>query len=293
MRQTARTAGSVAVLALLVGACVFAALTGPAVSLRTRTQALSQTLAAASPITKTVQIDAPWDEFTASVNTGNQGYFGFGESVNLTPSQFTETQHEIGRGLARLPVPLARRRLVRPGQPLAAGGRRGRAARVHRGDSPPQMEMVYRNALPANAQLVAGSYAHGAPPRGALAGAVTTQMAARFGLHPGSRVVLTIPTGPIRIVVTAIVRIRGPNSSFWAKDSTVGLPSLITGRGTCNCWVGSIFADPDQFVAMQNALGSSSIDIQWLYPLAVGGVSADGAQALLDNLNRARRSRPG
>ena len=149
------------------------------------------------------------------------------------------------------------------------------------------MEVVYRNALPANAQLVAGSYAHGAPPRGALAGAVTTQMAARFGLHPGSRVVLTIPTGPVQIVITAIVRIRGPNSSFWAKDSTVGLPSRITGRETCNCWGGSIFADPDQFVAMQNALGSSSIDIQWVYPLAVGGVGADGAQALLNNLNRA------
>ena len=149
------------------------------------------------------------------------------------------------------------------------------------------MQVVYRNTLPANAQLVAGSYAHGAPPRGGLAGAVTTQMAARFGLHPGSRVVLTIPTGPVRIVITAIVRIRGPNSSFWAKDSTVGLPSLITGRGTCNCWAGSIFADPDQFVAMENALGSSSMDIQWVYPLAVGGVGADGAQALLDNLNRA------
>ena len=32
---------------------------------------------------------------------------------------------------------------------------------------------------------------------------------------------------------------------------------------------------------MQNALGSSSIDIQWTYPLAVGDVDADGAQALL------------
>ena len=60
MRQTARTAGSVAVLALLVGACVFAALAGPAVSLRTRTQALSQTLAGASPTTRSVQIDASW-----------------------------------------------------------------------------------------------------------------------------------------------------------------------------------------------------------------------------------------
>ena len=149
------------------------------------------------------------------------------------------------------------------------------------------MEVVYRNTLPANAQLVAGSYPHGALPRGALAGAVTTQMAARFGLHPGSRVVLTIPTGPVRIVITAIVRIRGPNSSFWAKDSTVGLPSRVTGPDTCNCWAGSVFADPDQFVAMQNALGSSSIDIQWVYPLATGGVGADGAQALLDDLNRA------
>jgi putative ABC transport system permease protein len=159
--------------------------------------------------------------------------------------------------------------------------------------SPPMMEVVYRNALPANAQVVAGSYAHGAPPRGALAGTVTTQMAARFGLRPGSRVVLTIPTGPVKIVITAIVRIRGPNSSFWAKDSTVGLPSLITGRGTCNCWGGSIFADPDQFVAMQKVLGSSTIDMQWLYPLAVGGVSADGAQALLNNLNRAAMIPPG
>ena len=86
MRQTARTAGSLLVLALLVCACVFAAMTGPAVSLRTRTQALSQTLAATSPIIKTVQVDAPWDQFTAAVNTGNSGYFGFGQSVNLTPA---------------------------------------------------------------------------------------------------------------------------------------------------------------------------------------------------------------
>ena len=280
-------------LALLVGACVFAALTGPAVSLRTRTQALSQTLAATSPIIKIVQVDASWDEFTAAVNIGNSGYFGFGQAVNLTPSQFAETQREIGRGLAKLPLPLAAGAwagLASHLLPVAAGA--GPLAFIGV-DSPPIMEVVYRNALPANAQVVAGSYAHGAPPRGALAGTVTTQMAARFGLRPGSRVVLTIPTGPVKIVITAIVRIRGPNSSFWARDSTVGLPSLITGRGTCNCWGGSIFADPDQFVAMQRALGSSSIGIRWVYPLAVGGLGADGAQGLLNNLNRAATIPPG
>jgi putative ABC transport system permease protein len=286
MGQTARAA-SMLVLALLVCACVFAAMTGPAVSLRTRTQALSQTMGAASPIVKTVQVDAPWDEFTADMNPDNQGLLGVGGSVNLTPGQLAETQHEIGRGLARLSVPLAAgawsgltSRLL----PVAAGA--GPLAFVGV-ISPPQMELVYRNALAANAQLVAGSYAHGALPSGVLAGAVTTPMAARFGLHPGSRVVLTIPTGPVRIVITAIVRIRGPNSSFWAKDSTVGLPSLVTGPDTCNCWGGSIFADPDQLVAMQNALASSAIDIQWVYPLAVDGISADGAQGLLGDLNRA------
>jgi hypothetical protein len=179
MRQTARTAGSVAVLALLVSACVFAAMTGPAVSLRTRTQALSQTLAAASPIIKTVQVEAQWDQFTASVAAGSSGYFGFGQSMNLTPGQLAATQHEIGRGLAKLPLPLgagAWAGLASHLLPVAAGA--GPLAFIGV-ISPPEMEVVYRNALPANAQLVAGSYAHGAPPRGALAGAVTTQMAAR------------------------------------------------------------------------------------------------------------------
>jgi putative ABC transport system permease protein len=286
MRQTARIAGSVAVLALLVGACVFAALTGPAVSLRTRTQALSQTMATTSPIIKTVQVDAPWDSFTNAINVSNGG-FGLGNQEDLTPAQLTTTQREIGRGLARQAVPLAAGAwsgLASHLLPVAAGAGPLAFAEVN---EPPEMEVAYRNALPANAQLVAGSYAHGAPPRGGLAGAVTTQMAARFGLHPGSRVVLSVPAGPIRILITAIVRIHEPDSAFWTKDATVGTPSRNVGRGTCNCWVGSIFADPDQFVAVQNSLGSSSIDIQWVYPLAVGGLSADGTQALLDDLNRA------
>jgi putative ABC transport system permease protein len=284
MRQTARTAGSVAVLALLVCACVFAALTGPAVSLRTRTQALSQTLAAANPIIKTVQVDAPWDQFTAAINTSNQGYFGLGGPGNLTPAQFAATQREIGRGLAALPVPLAAGAwagLATHLLPVAAGA----GPRTFTG-TPPELELVYRDTLPANAQLVAGGYTHATLPRGALAGAVTTQIAARFGLHPGSRVVLTIPTGPVRIVITAIVRIPDATSAFWAKDRTVAVPSIIH-AGNSEFWVAGVFADPDQLVAMQSAFGSSSIDIQWVYPLAAGGVGADGVRALLNNLNRA------
>jgi putative ABC transport system permease protein len=286
MRQSACTAGSLAVLALLVCACVFAAMTGPAVSLRTRSQALSQTLAATKPVTKAVELDAPWDQFTSSINVGNSGYLGQGGTV-LTAPQLALTQRQIGRGLAKLPLPLAAgawagltTRLL----PVAAGAGPGAFIGVN---APPEMELVYRNTLPANAQLAVGSYTHEPLPRGVLAGTVTTQMAARFGLHVGSRVKLTVPTGPVNIIITAIVRIRGANSSFWAKDSTVGIPSRVTGPYTCNCWGGSIFADPDQLVVMQNGLGSSAIDMQWMYPLAAGGVGADGVQALLDDLNRA------
>jgi putative ABC transport system permease protein len=272
------------VLALLVCACVFAAMTGSAVSLRTRSQALRQTLAATSPIIKTVQVDAPWDEFTAYMNTNNPGYLGLGQSANLTPTQLAETQREIGQGLARVPLPLAAGAwsgLVSHLLTVAAGA----GPRTFTG-TPPQLEMVYRNALSAHATLVAGSYAHGALPSGALAGAATTQMASRFGFHPGSRVVVAIPTGPVKVVITAIVRMRAPNSAFWTKDSTVGIPYLMH-AGDTQFWVGGVFMDPDQLVAMQNALGSSAIDMQWLYPLAVGGVDADGVQALLANLNRA------
>jgi putative ABC transport system permease protein len=272
------------VLALLVCACVFAAMTGPAVSLRTRSQALRQTLAATSPIIKTVQVDAPWDEFTSYMNTNNSGYLGLGQSSNLTPRQLAQTQREIGQGLARLPLPLgagAWSGLVTHLLTVAAGA----GPRTFTG-TPPQLEMVYRNALSAHATLVAGSYAHGALPSGALAGAVTTQMASRFGFHLGSRVVVAIPTGPVKVVITAIVRMRAPNSAFWTKDSTVGIPYLMR-AGDIQFWVGGVFMDPDQLVAMQNALGSSAIDMQWQYPLAVGGVDADGVQVLLDNLNRA------
>jgi putative ABC transport system permease protein len=272
------------VLALLVCACVFAAMTGPAVSLRTRTQALSQTMTAESPIVKTVQLDAPWDQFTASMSSANPGYLGLGESVNLTPGQLAQTQREIGQGLARLSLPTtagAWSGLVTHLLTVTAGA----GPRTFTG-TPPQLELVYRNALSANATLVAGSFAHGVLPSGVLTGAVTTQMAARFGFHPGSRVMVTIPTGPVKIVITAIVRMRGATSPFWMKDSTVWLPDLMRG-GNTEWWVGGVFMDPDQLVAMQKVLGSSAIDMQWLFPLAVGGVSADGTQALLDNLTRA------
>jgi putative ABC transport system permease protein len=290
MRQPTRGAGSTLVLALLVGACAFAAMTGPAVSLRTRTQALRQTLAAASPVTKTVSAEAPWSSFASAINpNGQQNYLGFGQPVDLSATQLTQSRREIGQGLAATGVPLAgyawaglASRLL----PVAAGA----GPRTDTG-TPPQMEVLYRDTLTANAHLVAGSYTPGKLPRGVLAGAVTTQTAFRFGLHPGSRVVLTQPTGPVSIVITAIVRIRGATSAFWTKEPTAGIPSLMI-QGFVHFWVGGIFADPGQLAVMQNVFGSGALDLQWQYPIAVGAVSADAAQDLLADLNRASSGPP-
>ena len=56
--------------------------------------------------------------------------------------------------------------------------------------------------------FAAGRYTAAPAPGGALPVAVTTQTAARFGVRPGSRLVLITPSAPVSLVVTAIVTAR-------------------------------------------------------------------------------------
>ena len=67
-RIVGTAAGSALALALLVCGCVFAALTGPALSLHTRTQALHQTEAGFASTTKTLQVTGTWGDFTGSLH---------------------------------------------------------------------------------------------------------------------------------------------------------------------------------------------------------------------------------
>src|SRR5208337_121331 len=53
-----------------------------------------------------------------------------------------------------------------------------------------------------------------------------------------------------------------------------------------------VFADPGALAAMQNALSGPGLAMQWELPLAVGGVNADQAQGLSDDLNRATTATP-
>jgi putative ABC transport system permease protein len=283
-RVVGAAAGSTLALALLVCGCVFAAMAGPALSLHTRSQALQQTLAGLSGTTTTVQVSTNWANFTGPlIDSGTR------TGPNLTVSELGDTTREIGDGLGALRLPLAAGQwagLTTKLSIVSGAGPRAQAA------LPPRLEVVYRDPLTSNAQLAAGTYASAAVPAGMLAVAATTQTAARFGLRPGTRISVATPSGPVGLFVTAILRERTPSSAFWTQDPTVGTPALNGAFTLFPYWVGGVFADPGQLAAMQDAFGGPGMNLNWEFPLTVGGVSADQVQGLADALNRAATTTP-
>ena len=283
-RTTGAAASSTLALALLVGGCVFAALAGPALSLHTRTEALHQTLAGLSATAKTVQATAPWDEFTSPA-----GAF-LGTQRDMTAGEFSTTTREMGRGLSALPLTLAAGAWA--GLTTNLFGVTSGAAATAQAQAPPKLEVVYRDALTSNTRVVAGTYASTAAPAGALAVAVTTQIAARFGVHPGSRMQVQTVLGPVTLFVTATLAERAPASTFWAQDIIAGTPELNEPFNGKSYWVAGVIADPDQLAAMQDIFGGAGLEVNWVFPLAVGGVNADAAQGYYGALNRATTSVP-
>ena len=223
-RTVGYAAGGTLALGLLVCGCVFAAMAGPALSLHTRTQALQQTMAGVSDTTKAVQVSDDWEDFTSPLNS-NTGFEGIGEGEDLSLSTLSLATSEMGRGFAATPLPLG------PGQwaslttnTLVVSGAGPRA----QAGAPPKLEVTYRDPLTGNARVVAGSYASPAGlPRGTVAVAATQQTAARYGLHPGSRLAMAVQGGVVvKLYVTAILAERASGSTFWAQDILAGTPQL-------------------------------------------------------------------
>jgi putative ABC transport system permease protein len=294
-RAVGFAAGGTLALALLVCGCVFAAMAGPAISLHTRSEALHQTLAGLAPTTKAVQVSANWSDFVSSLNlTANSS------EPNLSASMFTEAAREVKASVAATPLPLG------PGAWAGLSTNTfdvasGAPPRAFIGSTPPKLEVLYRDPLLSNAALVAGSLTGPAEPNGTIAVAATPQTAARFALHPGSRLTLgtagvavTLGTAGVAVtlVVTAIVRPEGSGSTFWQQDPVAGVPSMAAPPKASPYWVGGLLADPDQLAEIQNAFLGPGLEMEWEFPLAVGGLSADQAQGLYDALNRAVRVTP-
>ena len=270
-------AGGTLALSLLVCGCVFAAMAGPAVSLHLRTQALQQALSRLGPLGTGFQVTASWNTLTESftgqpVLTGDDlsGITstlasGLAASVPLAPGSWaslTTTLHYVTSGTAPLPVG------------------------YH-----PELEVTYRDQLSGNVRVIAGQLSAAAVPPGVLGVAVTQQTAARYGLRPGSRLKLKSIHGPIQLLVTAIIRARNPASTFWAADPLVTTPDLTENLVTDQFSVlAGALADPGQLAAVQSAFcpaastGCDYMRLEWEFPVAVGQVNADQAQAFANAL---------
>jgi len=277
-------------LGLLAGIAVFAAVAGPRQGLAVRTRALQQVFAATPAAERSVQASADWRTAESAI----------GHPMDAT--EINEVTQELASALASLSVPTlpptAWGGLTTPYYPVSGEARSAQASQ----GVPPQLELVFRDSLGRHSRLVSGREPGLVSPArqrgGAAAGrafgiAVTQPTAARFGLRPGSRLVMSVLGHPITLEVTGIIRPAGPAGTFWTLDPIAAAPSLNQpggnqpGRQGSPYWVGAAFAGPGELAALQAVFSEQGMHLLWDFPLALGNVTADQVQALDEGLNRA------
>ena len=242
-----------------------------------QTSALHKILAQQKQTASAVGVSADWNSFTAALSNDPQG------QVDLTQDQLASAREALARGFAAASLPVfagAWSGLATRACPVASGA----AASAFNSGFRPTIEVLYREPIAANAEVIAGRYTSAGLSPGTLGVAVTPATAARFGLHPGSRLQLIAPIGPVMLAVTAIVRARDPSSSFWNVDSTAAVPALT--NVSKGYWVGAVFADPGEAGTLQTLFGPSDLNITWMIPLFTGNERASQVQGLAGALNR-------
>jgi len=144
----------------------------------------------------------------------------------------------------------------------------------------PQFEMIYRTALARYSQIVAGRLPAGGSAAGrrtVVQAAVTTATAARFGLRVGTQ----LNAGPVRLVVTGIIRPTSPASAFWSLVPAAAGPTLAQTTPTQRqYWAGAVFIGPGALPLIESALATDEMEVTWVYPAALGRVTAGQAGGL-------------
>jgi putative ABC transport system permease protein len=264
--------------ALLIGVCVFLAVAGPRLDQGLRTTALQQSLVAASPVARSVSGTVDDTGLTADL-----GQLPDAGSLAAVGGQ-------LEAGLAKDHLPLA-------GPAASWAGLTAPVATVLSGLAPAvtgplrnRFELAYRSGLGANAAVAAGrlpSAARAAGGAATLEVAVSAATAAKFGLRPGSRIQASAGTA-LTLVVTAVLRPRGPSPTFWTADALLAAPWQETVNDNYPpIWVGGAFVGAGELPLFQQVFNRASMNATWSFPLVTSGVTADSAQALGGALTRA------
>jgi putative ABC transport system permease protein len=261
-------AASVA-LALLVLGCVFVSVAGPRESLGFRSRALQSSLAATTPLVRSVLVTTSYTDFTVPF----QG--------PITAGTLAEARGQLRANLARTGLPLAPAAADWSTMTTAYDIAGGAARSAFDGPDPPELAVSYSDALSRHARLIAGSFP-GAGAGRRLPIAVTASTARRFGLHVGSRLTMD----EARLTVAGIVRPVHPGAAFWTANQNAAMPAPPVTRGPAY-WTGTVFMGAAEVGAMQSYFKLFDGQLEWDFPLALGGVNADQAVTLHNELNRA------
>ena len=255
-------------LALLVGICVFICVAAPRASLHSRTAALQHLLASMPAAERTIYATVRYDDFETAAS---------GQISDIRAASAELSANLAKTGLRFAPASTGWFGLTTSFLPVI-----GAARTAYVGQQAPTLEVVYRNALPRYSRLVAGRLPAAAMvSAGGLTfqSAITPATAARFSLRVGSR--LRLDDG-ITLVVTGIVAPRSPEAAFWTIDSTTAAPTIITpGPRSLPYWGAAAFIGPTEVSDLPvQRLDRSKMSLGWDFPLSLGGVTADQADAL-------------
>jgi putative ABC transport system permease protein len=257
-------------LALLVLVCTFVAVAVPRASLGYRTAVLQRAFQAAGTAQKAVLADGDLS--------------GPDDGQPLSAALLEAARRQFATGLRRDGLPLGTARAQWSGLATGASELTGATAPALRHMGQPQIELLYRSALPSQSAVVAGAMPAGVRANGGSATfqvALTQATATRLGVHVGS----LLRTAGLQLLVTGIIRPAGPGSAFWTVDPIAATPQLTQlGTDATPFWTNAAFVGPAEIQDLQQRLSAEPLHALWGFPLDLGGVTADQAASLENKL---------
>jgi putative ABC transport system permease protein len=284
-------------LALLTFCAVFAATAGARETLASRTQAVRDTVAADPPATRTITVSATWDDVQRVLSYGNSAQ----ALTSIPPATIDAISSSLRTDFNRAPVSLTPTATDWSSITLPFTAVNGDLPGT--GDTPVKIEVTERQPFGPQMRLLSGRLPVATPARTSatetLQVVMTRQTAATLGLQAGSTFVIPGPelasTGAVTavtVVVTGIVVPVDPASSFWGIDPGVLAARLQQEPSGARYWAGGVMVGPDEADELQSYLGSSSLRMEWVFPLDVSSLDGQQVQPLSDALDQIRAQVP-